>query len=125
VEPAVTRRPRSRSAATALASLGFVILIVGITYFAMLVLAVHYGEQDERAAAYRELGFFLSGGHGWHRDARVYGAAALLCALVSLLFGLSPLARITIPIAGACYVALIFRGEEIGDLIFRWAKSGG
>jgi len=124
LDAAVTRAPRSRALASGFASLGFVILIVGITYFAILVLATHYGEQPDRAAAYRELGLFLSGGLEWYRDGRVYGALALLCALISLLFGLSPLARITIPIAGACYATLYFWGEPIKELIFRWAKSG-
>jgi len=124
VEAAVAPRARSHAGASAFASLGFVILIVGITYFAILVLATHYGEQADRAAAYRELGLFLSGGLEWYRDGRVYGAVALLCALVSLLFGLSPLARITIPIAGICYATLYFCGDPIKDLIFRWAQSG-
>jgi len=124
VEPALKRRPQRRTLCTALASAGFVILIVGVTYFGMLVLAVHYGRQDERAAAYREIGLFLSGGHGWYRDARVYGAAALLCALASLLFGVSPLARITIPVAGACYVLLLFYDDSIRRMIERWAQSG-
>jgi hypothetical protein len=121
VEPAVTR-PRGRTACTLLAGLGFVLLIVGITYFAMLVLSVRYGGQEERAAAYYELGQFLSGEMEWYKDARIYGAAALVAALVSLLFGVSPLARVTIPVAGACYVLLVFRGEQIARLIEGWAS---
>ena len=101
MEPEV-RQPRSRACCTALAAFGFVLLIVGVTYFAMLVLSVRYGGQGERASAYYELGKFLTGGLEWYKDARVYGAVALLSALVSLLFGVSPLARITLPVAGAC-----------------------
>ena len=123
MEPEV-RQPRSRACCTALAAFGFVLLIVGVTYFAMLVLSVHYGGQGERAAAYYELGQFLTGGLEWYKDARVYGAVALLSALVSLLFGVSPLARITLPVAGACYVLLIFFDDPIRRLIESWAKSG-
>jgi hypothetical protein len=117
----VRPRIRSRGLSTALASSGFVILIVGITYFALLVLSIRYDTPDGRASAYYELGQFLTGGLPWYQDARVYGAAALLCALVSLLFGVSPLARITIPIAGACYVTLLVFHKPIGDLLARWA----
>jgi hypothetical protein len=123
VEPAL-KEPRSRALCTSLAALGFLLLIVGVTYFGMLVVSVHYGPQGTRAAAYYELGQFLSGKLDWYRDARIYGAASLLLALTSLLFGVSPLARMTIPVAGACYVLLIFYGEEIGRIIESWAKSG-
>ncbi len=133
MEPAV-RPPRSRTLCTAAAGFGFVVLIVGITYFAMLVLSVRYGATESRAAAYVELGQFLSGQRlsdkrydtrelEWYRNARVYGSLALLSALVSLLFGVSPLARITIPVAGACYVVLFVFGEKVGALIEGWARS--
>lgn len=120
MEPAV-RPQRSRACCAAFAALGFLVLIVGVTYFAMLVLGVRYGGQELRATAYYELGQFLSGGLEWYKDARVYGGVSLLCALVSLLFGMSPLARITIPVAGACYVVLVFYGKQLGDLIESWA----
>jgi hypothetical protein len=122
VEPEVNPR-RGRAPCTAFAALGFLVLIVGITYFAMLVLGVRYGGQEVRATAYYELGQFLSGGLEWYKDARVYGGVSLLCALVSLLFGMSPLARITIPVAGACYVLLVFYGKELGEVIESWAMS--
>jgi len=48
---------------------------------------------------------------------------SLLCALGSLLFGVSPLARITIPVAGASYVLLVFYGTEVGGLIEGWARG--
>jgi hypothetical protein len=124
VEPAVSP-PRGRTLSTAFAGLGFVILIVGITYFAMLVLAARYAGPEVRATAYYELGQFLSGQLEWFKDARIYGAVSLLCALVSLLFGLSPLARITIPVAGACYVLLVFFGQQVVALIEGWALRGG
>jgi hypothetical protein len=118
VEPEVTP-PRSRGVCT------FFAAAVGITYFGMLVLSVRYGQQDQRAADYMKLGQFLNGELNWYQDARVYGAVALLFALVSLLFGLSPLARITIPVAGACYVLLVFSGDWIAGLIESWARQGG
>lgn len=123
MEPAV-KEPRSRACCTAFAAFAFVLLIVGVTYFAMLVLSIHYGAQGARAAAYYELGQFLTGGLEWYKDARVYGAVALLAALASLLFGVSPLARITIPVAGICYVLLIFFADPIKRMIESWARSG-
>ena len=121
MEPAV-KPPRSRALCTAFAGLGFLVLIVGITYFAMLVLSVRYGGPEPRAAAYVELGQFLSGQLEWYRNARVYGSLALVSALVSLLFGVSPLARITVPIAGGCYVVLFVFGDKAGALIESWAR---
>ena len=117
------RRFESRRLATFFASLGFVILVVGVTYFAMLVVAVQLGEEDERAASYYELGKFLSGRLEWYQDARVYGSVSLLCALVSILFGVHPLARVTIPISGLAYVILNFFGQGIWELITRWARD--
>ena len=121
----VTAPVKPSRVATFLSSLGFVVLVIGLTYFAMLVLAVHYGDTvDERAASYYELGRYLSGRMGWYQDARVYGAASLVCALVSLLFGAHPLARVTIPIAGVSYVVLTFWREPIWEMITTWARSG-
>jgi len=123
VEPEV-RRPRSRTLCTTFAALGFVLMIVGITYFAMLAISTRYGGREERATAYYELGQFLSGKMEWYKNAHVYGALALVAALTSLLFGVSPLARITIPVAGVCYVLLIFYDDQIGKLIESWARTG-
>ena len=119
----MARHENARGLATVFASLGFLILIVGITYFGMLALAVHYGDAEARAANYYELGFFLSGKLEWYKDARVYGASSLLCALVSILFSVHPLARITIPISGAAFVTLAFWGDQIRELITRWARG--
>ncbi len=121
MEPEV-RPPRSRALCTLFAGLGFLVLIVGITYFAMLVLSVRYGAAEARMADYVDLGRFLSGQLEWYRNARVLGGLALVSSLVSLLFGVSPLARITIPIAGACYVVLVAYGEELGVLLEGWAR---
>jgi hypothetical protein len=123
VEPAV-KQPRSRALCTTFAGIGFLLMIVGITYFAMLTISVRFGNQGERAAAYYELGQFLSGDMEWYKDARIYGALSLMAALTSLLFGVSPLARITIPVAGTCYVLLVFFGKHIADLIETWASRG-
>lgn len=117
------RRFANRRLATFFASLGFVILVVGVTYFAMLVAAVKLGAPDHRAASYYELGKFLAGGLEWYQDARVYGALSLLCALISILFGVHPMARVTIPISGLAFVTLHFWGPEIWDLITKWARD--
>jgi hypothetical protein len=124
VEPALTPR-RSRRLCAAFAGLGFLLMIVGITYFAMLVLSVRFGDQGARAAAYVELGRFLTGDMEWYKDARIYGAVSLMAALTSLLFGMSPLARITIPVAGTIYVLLVFFGGAVSRWIESWAHGGG
>ena len=126
MEPEVTApQPRSRGLCTLLAGIGFVVLIIGVTYFALLAVSARYGGQEARATAYVDLGRFLSGGRVWYKDARVYGGVALLLALASLLFGVSPLTRITIPVAAACYFLLVFRGEQLGKLIESWALKKG
>jgi len=119
----MSRPSWSRRIAGNLASAGFVVLIVGITYFAMLVLAIQFAEQDERGAAYYELAMFLSGRLEWFKDARVYGAVSLLLSLLSLLFGVHRLARITIPVSGAIYATLHIWGDRIGGIITEWAKG--
>ena len=118
------RRPRAL--ATWFASLGFLILTIGISYFAILVLAIQFAESgEERAAHYWELAKYLSGRLEWYLDARIYGAASLLSALVSVLFGLHPLARVTIPVAGICYAVLHLFSETIWEMITSWAKALG
>jgi len=112
---------RSRKVAALLASAAFLVLIAGISYFAIIAFTVRTTSGPERATAYRELGLFLNGQLDWYRDARVYGAGALLLALLSLLFGVHPLARITLPVAGAAYVLLHLYGEQLRDLLARWA----
>lgn len=111
----------SRTAASA----AFVLLIVGITYFGILVIKVRYGDPSERAAAFVELGDFLAGRAPWFQDGRTYGAAALVLALVSILFGVHPLARITLPIAGASFLILQVWGDELRELIVFWARNEG
>jgi hypothetical protein len=115
----------ARTVSTFFASLGFLLMVTTITYFALLVLSVHYGEHESRARAYRELGLFLSGGLEWYRDARILGAGSLLAGLISLLFGVHPFARITIPVAGLAYLTLYIFGDEIFALIKQWALMGG
>jgi len=116
------RRVRPRGVAALLASAGFVVLIVGVTYFAILVLATHFAAPEDRYAAFRELGLFLSGaGQPWFRDARVYGAVSLLLALASILFGPHPLARITLPVALLIYCVVHLYGNELRDLLLEWA----
>ena len=124
--PEVSRSGPARAIATALASGGFLVLIIGVTYFAALALSIHWGgSPEDRAAAFRELGMFLSGSDelGWYQDARVYGAVSLLLALLSILFGVHPLARITLPVAGLAYVVLHVFGDQIRDLLTRWAHG--
>jgi hypothetical protein len=120
----VDRSQGANLPATTLASVGFLILVVGLAYFAMLVVAVHYAHDEQRAASYYELARYLSGRLEWYQDARVYGAASLLCALVSVLFGVHPLARVTIPVAGVAYVFLQFWDDWVWELITSWARHG-
>jgi len=123
VEAALTPRPvRGRGLGALLASSGFVVLIVGITYFAILVLSTHFAAPEDRYAAFRELGLFLSGdGQPWYRNAKVYGAVTLMLALASILFGPHPLARITLPVALLVYVAVYAYGAELRDVLLEWA----
>jgi hypothetical protein len=121
-------RRKNRTVAAVLASLGFLILLVGVTYFAMLVLAVRYSEDsDARFAAATELGRFL-GTHdpdwAWYRDGRVYGGASLLLALISILFGVHKLARITIVVSGLSFAVLNIWGDAIREILYRWALGG-
>jgi hypothetical protein len=104
------------------ASAGFLILIVGLTYFTFLVLTVQFGADEARAAAYRELGLFLSGKQAWYQDARVYGALSLVLALFSVLLGPHPLARITIPVSALIYVVAIAFGDQIREVMSEWAR---
>jgi len=120
----VERGKAARAVSTFFASLAFLLLVAAITYFALLVLSVHYGENESRARAYRELGLYLSGGLEWYRDARILGASSLLAGLISLLFGVHPFARITIPVAGLAYLTLHIFGDEIFALIREWALFG-
>ena len=69
----VQRDLRSRRIATLFASAGFLVMVVGVTYFAILVLTAHYGSEERRYTAFRELGMFLSGegNLAWYQDARL------------------------------------------------------
>ncbi len=117
----VVRRRTCRT----LAVTGFLLLIIGITYFAILVFSVRFAaEETTRAAAFVDLADFLSGSRGWYENATVYSAGSLALALTSLLFGVHPLSRITLPIAVVVVVALQVYGEEIRVVIAEWARRG-
>ncbi|MHC4730733.1 MAG: hypothetical protein ACYS6Z_09105 [Planctomycetota bacterium] len=124
---AIPRR-HNRTVAAILASLGFLILVIGVTYFAILVLATRYSEApEERFAAGHELGQFLGTRDpewAWYKDARVYGGASLLFALTSILFGVHKLARITIVVSGLAYALLHIWGDAIREALNRWALGG-
>lgn len=104
-----------------LAGSGFVVLVAGLTYFAILSYHVRYGPESHRAAAYREVGQFLNGELSWYQDARFYGTASLLLSLLSLLFGSHPLARITLVVSALVYLFYLFEYERIASLIRGWA----
>lgn len=120
-------RRNNRTVAAILASLGFLILVVGVTYFAILVLAIRYSEvPEERFTATAELGQFLGSRDrdwAWYKDGRVYGGASLLFALTSILFGVHKLARITIVVSGLAYAALHIWGDAIREVLTRWANG--
>jgi len=118
-------RRNNRTVAAILASLGFLILVVGVTYFAILVLTTRYSDDGgQRFAAARELGQFLGSRDpewAWYKDARVYGGASLLFALTSILFGVHKLARITIVVSGLAYAVLHIWGDSIREILNSWA----
>ena len=124
-EQVTSRAHWSHEIATLFASLGFLVLVAAITYFALLVASVEFGEGEAQVRAYSELGEYLGGGLEWYRDARVLGAISLLAALVSLLFGVHPFARITIPVAALTYLTLHIFNEEIIALLQTWALQAG
>jgi len=107
------------------ASLGFLVLVAAITYFALLVMSVEFGTGADQVRAYSELGEYLGGGLEWYRDARVLASISLLSALISLLFGVHPFARITIPVAGLTYLTLHLFNDQIIALIQNWALQAG
>ena len=122
----MTRRPRgalSRGIARGLGGAAFLVLVVGVTYFAILVVTVRFGADAQRAAAFRELGQYLTGGLAWYQDARIYGAGALVLALLSILFGVAPLGRITLLVSGSIYVTFLLFGDRIADALRRWAEG--
>jgi hypothetical protein len=121
--PARRRRFPSRRLARFFASAGFVVLVVGLTYFGALVLTVTFGGDEMKATALREVGLFLTGGQGWFQDARVYGALSLVLALLSLLFGNHPLARITLVTSGLVYLTFLLAGEQITAWIVGIAQA--
>ena len=88
----------------------------------MLVLELRFGSAEYRVAALRDIGLFLSGQQAWYQDATFYGVTSLLLALVSLLFGNHRLARITVCVSGAVYLALLFARDGITDLLLQWAR---
>ena len=117
----VVRRRACRTLATA----AFLLLIAGISYFAILSFSVRFATEDTaRAAWFVDLADFLSGDRGWYQNANVYGIGALVLALVSLLFGVHPLARITLPVAVLTIIALQVYGDEIRELLTQWAQKG-
>ena len=121
--PAPRRRFPSRRLARFFASAGFVVLVVGLTYFGALVLTIAFGGREMKAAALREVGLFLTGKEGLLQDARVYGALSLVLALLSLLFGNHPLARITVVASGLVYLTFLLAGEEITAWIVAIAQG--
>ena len=117
---------RPRVLAMTLASAGFLALIVGITYFVILLVSARYGDEANRATALWELGQFLTGGVPWYQNtiagtsmprAIVYCTASLLLALFSILAGSHSLARITLLVSGALTVVLVLWPNELAAFI--------
>lgn len=122
--PPPPKRPRVLP--VTLASAAFLVLIVGITYFVILLVTARYGDDPSRATALWELGQFLTGDMPWYQNpimgtrmprAIVYCAASLLLALFSILAGSHSLARITLLVSGALIVVLQLWPHELAALI--------
>lgn len=112
----------ARAIAMALGSAAFVVLIAGVTYFAILVLAARFGSEPARAEGFHTLSLYLNGGLAWYQDARVYGAASLLLALASFLFGVHPLARISLVVSGLIYLNFLVFGDTLRHVLAEWAS---
>ncbi len=117
---------RSRALPVTLASAAFLVLIVGITYFVILLVTARYGDEPSRATALWELGQFLTGDMPWYQNAVlgtrmpraiVYCALSLLLALFSILAGSHSLARITLLVSGALIVVLQLWPNELAALL--------
>ena len=117
---------RQRALAATLASVAFLVLIIGITYFVILLFTARYGDDANRATALWELGQFLTGDMPWYQNtiagtgmprAIVYCAASLLLALCAILAGSHSLARITLLVSGALTVVLVLWPHELPALI--------
>ena len=123
VEPRAreTRKAVRQALSTLFASIALLTLVIGLTYFAWLVVSVEFGTGDMQAGAYRELGYYVGGEREWYRDARVHASGALVLALASLLFGRHPFARITAPVAFLQFVVLQFFGDQMLAIIREWA----
>jgi hypothetical protein len=117
-----SKKALKQSLSTLFACIAFLILVIGLTYFAWFVVSVEFGEGASRANAYRELGYYISGERDWYRDARIHAGAALVFGLASLLLGRHPFARITVPVACVEYVVLHFFGDEMLAIIREWAQ---
>ena len=115
-----------RALAVTLASAAFLVLIIGITYFVILLATARYGDDASRATALWELGQFLTGDLPWYQNAIagtslpraiVYCAGSLLLALFSILAGSHSLARITLLVSGALTVVLTLWPDELAAFI--------
>ena len=127
---AAVTEPRSKEAkklirqslSTLFASLAFLVLVIAMTYFAWMVMAINSGGDELRARTYRQLGAYIGGELEWFRDAQVHVGSALLFALLSILLGRHPFARITLPVAVVLYVAVYFFDESILRVVREWAS---
>ena len=115
-----------RALAVTLASAAFLVLIIGITYFVILLATARYGDDASRATALWVLGQFLTGDLPWYQNAIsgtslpraiVYCAGSLLLALFSILAGSHSLARITLLVSGALTVVLTLWPDELATFI--------
>jgi hypothetical protein len=103
------RSKPARLMARNLAALGFVVLVVGVTYGSILVVrALYSDDENARETAWIQLIDFVSGNTEWYLKASTFGAGSFVLAVVSLLFGVHPLARITLALSGTAFVALQF-----------------
>ena len=89
-----------------------------------MISTMKFGAEGVRIQCSGRRGGAEMGRREWYRDGRVYGGASLLLALISILFGVHKLARITIVVSGLSFAVLQIWGDAIREILTSWARGG-